>query len=76
MSEDNQYPRDGNGWNTYSKLVLAELRRLDADINKAHETLKNIEVEIATLKIKSSFWGAVSGLATVLGYIFIQQLGK
>tara|TARA_R100000963_G_C4644005_1_gene107797 strand:+ start:2936 stop:3208 length:273 start_codon:yes stop_codon:yes gene_type:complete len=35
-------PDDGNGWREYQKLVLSELKRLDASIEKIGERMDNV----------------------------------
>ena len=77
MSND-QHPRDGNGWNQWSKYVIQELRRLSDSITKLDddlnaeklEMLKSIErlrSEIQLLKFQASLWG--SGAGMVVGVI-------
>lgn len=54
-------PGDSNGWHEYSRLVLNELKRLDKDIKEIDSHLRQISLDIATLKAKSAMWGAVAG---------------
>jgi hypothetical protein len=60
---------DGNGWDEWNKHVLIELKRLNLDIKDVNKSLKNIEIEIAMLKVKSSFWGAMGAGVTILVYM-------
>lgn len=68
-----------NGWEDWSKHVLAELQRHTDGLSKAQDTVNRIEVEIAVLKYKSGLWGAVAGLASVaimLGLAWLSGMGK
>lgn len=65
-----------NGWNEWSKFVLKELERqsdcidevnksiarLTHDMNKRFE---EVNIEIATLKVKAGLWGALGGAIPV-----------
>ena len=44
-----------NGWNEYSKLVIAELERLNEGINKLNEEIQGLKREITELKAKEDF---------------------
>ena len=53
---------DGNGWSQYEKLVMQTLTELKEDVKAIKKELAASNSEIALLKLKSSFWGALSGL--------------
>lgn len=53
------WEKNGRGWSEYSKLVLSELERLGDEIKAVNDSLNKINVEIATLKVKSGVWGLV-----------------
>jgi len=61
-------PKDdgSNGWNEWSRHVLAELRRLNDWCERLTETQQKILTEIATLKVKAGVWGAIAGLIPVV----------
>lgn len=44
-----------NGWNEYSKLVIAELERLNDGINKLNTEIQDLKREITELKAKEDF---------------------
>jgi len=44
-----------NGWNEYSKLVIAELERLNDGINKLNVEIQELKREITELKAKEDF---------------------
>lgn len=59
-------------WDSYQKLVLAELQRLDKWCTLIDSKTNDILIEIATLKTKSAFWGAIGGVvfaAIATGFI-------
>jgi len=66
-----------NGWNEWSKHVLLELNRLNdlysgltdalQERNDAiNKEIQEVRVELATLKIKASLWGATAGMVPAL----------
>lgn len=54
-----------NGWNEWSKHVLAELERLNGCYDTISDSVNKIHVEIAMLKVKSGIWGAIGGFIPV-----------
>jgi hypothetical protein len=54
--------RDGNGWSQYEKLVMSTLQELKMDVKDIKAEQSRTSSEILLLKLKSSFWGALSGL--------------
>jgi ribosomal protein L29 len=44
-----------NGWNEYSKLVIAELERLNDGITKLNSEIQDLKGEIMSLKVKEDF---------------------
>ena len=68
---------DNNGWNEWSRHVLAELHRLNDCIEAIPKSfnlkvdyinlaLKRIEIDIAKLQVKSGVWGAIGGMIPVV----------
>lgn len=55
-----------NGWNEWSRHVLAELERLNGCYSEIDKALQKIHVEIAMLKVKSGMWGAIGGSIPVI----------
>jgi hypothetical protein len=67
---------DENSWNQWSRHVLAELERLDVGMKELNKTLTAIQVEIATLKVKSGVWGALGASVPILVATVIWLLTK
>ena len=44
-----------NGWNEYSKLVIAELERLNGGIENLNMEIQDLKREIAEMKVKEDF---------------------
>ncbi len=65
-----------NGWNEYQRLVLSEIRDLKKGQEDLYERFGQVQVDIATLKVKSTFWGALGGLAVVVGAVLVQVAFK
>lgn len=87
---DNHTPNQ-NGWNEWSRHVLAELQRLHGTIENLedkievlkddftknfNEELRKVQVDIAMLQVKSGVWGLVGGLIPVLIYVVLEVLKK
>ena len=51
MAENNNQ----NGWNEYSKLVIAELERLNEGISSLNTEIQDLKREIAEMKVKEDF---------------------
>lgn len=55
-----------NNWNEYQKLVLAELERLNQQVEDQRRALTALQVQLGMLQVKSGVWGALGGLIPVL----------
>ena len=55
-----------NGWNQYQKLVMDKLDEHDEKFTNIESKLTQIQVDIATLKVKAGVWGGVAGLVPVI----------
>ena len=53
---------DDNSWGQYQKLVMEKLEKHDNIDSK----LTQIQVDIATLKVKAGVWGGIAGLVPVV----------
>ena len=59
-----------NGWSQYQKLVMDKLGEHDEKFGSIESKLTQIQVDIATLKVKAGVWGGIAGLVpVVLGLI-------
>ena len=57
---------DNEGWNAYQKLVMEKLDEHDTRFGNVEEKLTQIQVDIATLKVKAGVWGGIAGLVPVV----------
>jgi hypothetical protein len=55
-----------NGWAQYQKLVMEKLEMHDGKFNNIDSKLTQIQVDIATLKVKAGVWGGIAGLIPVV----------
>ena len=55
-----------NGWAQYQKLVMEKLEMHDGKFNNIDSKLTQIQVDIATLKVKAGVWGGIAGLVPVV----------
>jgi len=65
-----------NDWGMWANHVLAELKRLNESIEDIRKDLTGVTMEVVTLKVKSSLWGAAAGAITViaiLGVDFVKE---
>ncbi len=59
-----------DGWEKYQVHVIAELKRLNGCLDKMDTKLDSLSTELTTLKVKSGFWGAISGAITGIISVF------
>ena len=59
---DDELMAEDNGWSKYEKLVMDKLDEHDERFGNVEEKLTQIQVDIATLKVKAGVWGGVAGL--------------
>jgi len=57
---------DTNGWNQYQKLVMDKLDEHNEKFTNIESKLTQIQVDIATLKVKAGVWGGIAGLVPVV----------
>ena len=53
---------EDNGWSKYEKMVIDKLDDLDDKFSGIEDKLTQIQVDIATLKVKAGVWGGIGGL--------------
>ena len=53
-------------WNTYSRMVLHELKRLNEGLEKLEAGQQLIEKDIIKLQAKATIWGSVGGFVIAL----------
>ena len=66
----------GNGWEQYQKLVLKSLEDIKESAKGMETRLREIELELALLKLKSSFWGGLAGLGAFAATWLIQYIAR
>ena len=64
--DDELIMADINGWDQYQKLVMDKLDEHDEKFTNIESKLTQIQVDIATLKVKAGVWGGVAGLVPVV----------
>ena len=67
-----------DSWSQYQKLVIDKLNEHDSKFMAIENKLIQIQVDIATLKVKAGVWGGIAGLVpVVLGLVlfFVTQTG-
>ena len=57
---------ENNGWGQYQKLVMDKLGEHDEKFGSIESKLTQIQVDIATLKVKAGVWGGIGGLIPVV----------
>ena len=59
---DDELMADDNGWSKYEKMVIEKLDDHDDKFSGIEDKLTQIQVDIATLKVKAGVWGGIGGL--------------
>ena len=59
---DDELMADDNGWSKYEKMVIEKVDDHDDKFNGIEDKLTQIQVDIATLKVKAGVWGGIGGL--------------
>ena len=67
---------DSKGWSKYEKLVMDKLDEHDERFGNVEEKLTQIQVDIATLKVKAGLWGGIAGLIPVVIAIVMFMASK
>lgn len=66
-------------WESYSKLVLAELTRLNKCLSATKKELVEVRIELAALKIRAGVWGmagaAIPIVIALTVALFVKKLG-
>ena len=62
-----------NGWNEWSRHVLAELVRLDEFCKETREEVNDLRTQVATLKVKAGLWGAAGAGVAGIGYLILNK---
>jgi hypothetical protein len=65
-----------NGWSEYQKLVLAELKRLDANVLELRDEVSELRVSVEVLRQKAVTWGALGGFIVWLTTVAASSLLK
>ena len=63
---DDELMADDNGWSKYEKMVIDKLDDHDGKFSGIEDKLTQIQVDIATLKVKAGVWGGIGGLIPVV----------
>ena len=69
----NGSPTEANGWNEWSKHVLAELKRQNNNVEKLFSLTSQCKVEIAKLQVKASVWGGIGGVLAAIVAMMIRS---
>ena len=62
----------GDDWKSWSKHILAELKRLSDGQEKMGDKMQIISNDIVMLKIKATIWGAVGASVPILLFVAVQ----
>ena len=62
-------------WGAWSNHVLAELKRAHEEREDLRRILTDVRVELATLKVRASIWGGLSGFVVAIVTAIAQVLG-
>jgi len=57
---------ENDSWSKYEKMVIDKLDDHDSKFGLIENKLTQIQVDIATLKVKAGVWGGIAGLVPVV----------
>jgi hypothetical protein len=66
--------QQGSSWQEYQKLVLHELQKHTNALEKIEAEIKDIHIELATVKVKGGIWGLLAGAVPVIIALIIKLL--
>lgn len=66
--------RDNNSWNEWSRHVLAELKRLNGEVENIDKKLTGIQMDIIALKTKAAAFGAAAAVAVTLAASVMKKM--
>jgi len=59
---DDELMTENNGWSKYEKMVIDKLDDHDDKFSGIEDKLTQIQIDIATLKVKAGVWGGIGGM--------------
>jgi len=65
-----------DGWSKYEKMVIEKLDDHDAKFSHIEDKLTQIQVDIATLKVKAGVWGGIGGMIPAIIAIVLFYASK
>jgi len=65
-----------DGWSKYEKMVIDKLDDHDAKFSHIEDKLTQIQVDIATLKVKAGVWGGIGGMIPAIIAIVLFYASK
>jgi hypothetical protein len=65
-----------DGWSKYEKMVIEKLDDHDAKFSHIEDKLTQIQVDIATLKVKAGIWGGIGGMIPAIIAIVLFYASK
>ena len=63
---DDELMAEVSGWSQYEKMVIEKLDNHDGKFGVIDSKLTQIQIDIATLKVKAGVWGGIAGLVPVV----------
>jgi|TARA_B100001964_G_scaffold244671_1_gene327223 hypothetical protein len=65
-----------DGWSKYEKMVIEKLDDHDTKFSHIEDKLTQIQVDIATLKVKAGIWGGIGGMIPAIIAIVLFYASK
>lgn len=63
-----------SGWEQYSRLVMHRLDSHEELLKTINETMTEVHVDIAMLKVKAGMWGVAGGIIPAVGLILMNYM--
>lgn len=72
MNDDS--PGEDAGWNSYRRMVVAELERLSAMMKDVKGSVDELKQDVGTIKVKAAILG--TALGSIFGAVVSWLIGK
>ena len=67
---------NNQSWQQWRKWIYEELKRHAEKLETIEQSVNDMKVEIAMLKVKSGIWGLIGGCIPVAIFVFINVLKR
>jgi hypothetical protein len=70
------HDEENGDWQSWRRYVIETLRAIHQEQRNQGERIEALRVELAVLKVKAGFWGALAGVLTAVAVVIGDVLIK